>query len=68
MSAGRGYGTTSPQMCTVLEGIRSLLFAYTLARDWSQFEIQERLLLRILACIESSGVAARLGGPPSRDL
>ena len=78
------YGTTSPQMCTVLEGIRSLLgesrhlqpdsvrvrflrfgpssldveiFAYVLARDWNQFlEIQERLLLRILQSIESSGV------------
>jgi MscS family membrane protein len=78
------YGTTAPQMCTVLEGIRSLLeesrhlqpdsvrvrflrfgpasldvevFAYVLARDWNQFlEIQERLLLRILQRIESSGV------------
>jgi MscS family membrane protein len=78
------YETTSPQMLTVLEGIRSLLeesrpldpasvrvrflrfgpssldieiFAYILARDWNQFlEIQERLLLRILECIESTGV------------
>jgi MscS family membrane protein len=33
------------------------IFAYVLARDWNQFlEIQERLLLRILQCIESSGV------------
>jgi MscS family membrane protein len=78
------YETTSPQMLTVLEGIRSLLeesrhldpasvrvrflrfgpssldieiFAYVLARDWNQFlEIQERLLLGILECVESSGV------------
>jgi MscS family membrane protein len=78
------YGTTSPQMCAVLEGIRSLLeesrhiqpdsvrvrflrfgpssldvegFAYVLAGDWNQFlEIQEKLLLRILECVESSGV------------
>jgi MscS family membrane protein len=76
--------TTSPQLLTVLEGIRSLLeesrrldpasvrvrllgfgpssldveiFAYILAHDWNHFlEIQERLLLRILECIESSGV------------
>jgi MscS family membrane protein len=33
------------------------VFAYVLARDWNQFlEIQEGLLLRILDCIESSGV------------
>jgi len=78
------YGTTSPQMCTVLESLRSLLkesryletasvrvrflrfgptsfdveiFAYVLARDWSQFlEVQENLLLRIVDCVESSGV------------
>jgi MscS family membrane protein len=78
------YETTSPQLLTVLEGVRSLLdesrhldpasvrvrllgfgppsldveiFAYILARDWNHFlEIQERLLLRILECIESSGV------------
>jgi MscS family membrane protein len=78
------YGTTSPQMCAVLEGLRSLLresrnletasarvrflrfgpssfdveiFAYVLARDWSQFlEVQENLLLRIIDCVESSGV------------
>ena len=78
------YGTTSPQMCAVLEGLRSLLqesrnletasarvrflrfgpssfdveiFAYVLARDWSQFlEVQENLLLRIMDCVESSGV------------
>lgn len=78
------YGTTSPQMCTVLETLRSLLkesryletasvrvrflrfgptsfdveiFAYVLARDWSQFlEVQENLLLRIIDCVESSGV------------
>jgi MscS family membrane protein len=78
------YGTTSPQMCAVLEGLRSLLresrnletasarvrflrfspssfdvevFAYVLARDWSQFlEVQENLLLRIVDCVESSGV------------
>jgi len=78
------YGTTSPQMSTVLEGIRSLLekgrylesasvrvrflrfgpssldveiYAYVFARDWNQFlEIQERLLLRVMDCIGSSGV------------
>jgi len=78
------YGTTSPQMHTVLDHIRSLLeesrhvepdsvrvrflrfgpssldvevFAYVLARDWNQFlEIQEKLLLRIMECIESTGV------------
>jgi MscS family membrane protein len=78
------FGTTSPQMCAVLEGLRSLLresrnletasvrvrflrfgpssfdveiFAYVLARDWSQFlEVQENLLLRIMDCVESSGV------------
>jgi len=78
------YGTTSSQMCSVLEGIRNLLeenrqletasarvrflrvgpasfdvevSAYVLARDWSQFlEIQESLLLRIVDCIELSGV------------
>jgi len=78
------YGTTSPQMCAVLEGLRNLLresrnletasarvrflrfgpssfdveiFAYVLARDWSQFlEVQENLLLRIIDCVESSGV------------
>lgn len=78
------YETTSPQLLTILEGIRSLLeesrhldpasvrvrllrfgpssldvevFAYVLARDWDQFlEIQESLFLRILECIESSGV------------
>jgi MscS family membrane protein len=78
------YRTTSTQMCTVLDGIRSLLeesphletasvrvrllhfspssldveiFAYVMARDWNQFlKIQELLLLRIMACIESSGV------------
>ena len=33
------------------------IFAYVLAQDWNQFlEIQERLLLRILECVESSGV------------
>jgi MscS family membrane protein len=33
------------------------VFAYILARDWSQFlEIQERLLLGITECIESAGV------------
>jgi MscS family membrane protein len=41
-------------------GISSLdveIFAYVLAHDWNQFlEIQERLLLRILECVESSGV------------
>jgi small-conductance mechanosensitive channel len=78
------YGTTSPQMCTVLEGIRSLLeesrhlqptsvrvrflrfgpssldveiFAYVLVSDFNRFlEIQEKLLLRILECVESNGV------------
>jgi MscS family membrane protein len=78
------YGTTSRQMCTVLEGLRCLLkesrhlqpdslrvrllrfspssldveiFAYVLARDWNHFlEVQERLLLRTMECIESSGV------------
>jgi MscS family membrane protein len=82
------YGTTSPQICTVLERIRSLLkesrhiepdsvrvnflrfgpssldvevFAYVLARDWSQFlEIQEGLLLRIMESIESTGVQIAL--------
>jgi MscS family membrane protein len=33
------------------------IFAYVLARDWNQFlKIQEFLLLRIIDCIESSGV------------
>jgi MscS family membrane protein len=33
------------------------VFAYVVARDWNQFlEIQEGLLLRVLECIESSGV------------
>ena len=33
------------------------VFAYVRARDWNQFlEIQESLLLRIIDCIESSGV------------
>jgi MscS family membrane protein len=33
------------------------VFAYILARDWSHFlEIQERLLLRSMVCIESAGV------------
>jgi MscS family membrane protein len=78
------YGTASPKMSTVLEGIRKLLeesrhlepaslrvrflrfgptsldveiFAYVLARDWNQFlEIQERLFLRVMDCIETSGV------------
>jgi MscS family membrane protein len=78
------YGTTSPQMHTVLDRIRSLLeegrhvepdsarvrflrfgsasldvevSAYVFARDGNQFlEIQERLLLRIMECIESTGV------------
>ena len=87
------YGTTSPQMSAVLEGIRSLLeesrhfepasirvrflrfgpssldveiFAYVLARDWNQFlEIQESLLLRIMDCIESSGVQLAI---PSQSL
>ena len=76
--------TTSPQLLTVLEGIRNLLeesrhldptsvrvrllgfgpssldveiFAYILAHDWNHFlEIQERLLLHILECVESNGV------------
>jgi MscS family membrane protein len=35
--------------------------AYVLARDWKQFlEIQERLLLRIMECIESTGVQIAL--------
>jgi MscS family membrane protein len=78
------YGTTSSQMNSVLDRIRSLLkesqhlesdsvrvrflrlgpssldveiFAYVLTWDWNQFlEIQERLLLRIMECIESAGV------------
>jgi len=78
------YETTSQQMCTVLDRLRSLLqdnrhvepdsvrvrflrfgpssldvevFAYVLARDWNRFlEIQERLLLCIMECIESTGV------------
>ena len=82
------YWTTSPQMCTVLDRIRSLLeesrhvepdsarvrflrfgpssldvevFAYVLARDWNQFlEIQEKLLLCIMECIESTGVQIAL--------
>src|SRR4029077_13590298 len=41
-------------------GLSSLdvgVFAYILARDWNEFlEIQEKLLLRILECIESNGV------------
>jgi MscS family membrane protein len=40
-------------------GPRSLdveIFAYVLARDWNEFlEIQEKLLLCILECIEASG-------------
>jgi MscS family membrane protein len=33
------------------------IFAYVLAHDWNQFlEIQERILLRIMQCVESSGV------------
>jgi MscS family membrane protein len=36
-------------------------FAYVLARDWNEFlEIQERFLLHILDCIESSGVQLAL--------
>jgi MscS family membrane protein len=36
-------------------------FAYVLARDWNQFlEIQEGLLLRIMAFIESAGVQIAL--------
>lgn len=82
------YGTTSQQICTVLERIRSLLdesqhiernsvrvnflrfapsslevevFAYVLARDWNEFlEIQERLLLRIMESVESTGVQIAL--------
>jgi MscS family membrane protein len=41
-------------------GVSSLdveVFAYVMARDWSQFlEIQEGLLLRIMVCIEAAGV------------
>jgi MscS family membrane protein len=82
------YGTASPEMYAVLDGIRSLLgesrhvesnsvrvrflrfglssldvevFAYVLARDWSEFlEIQETILLRIMECIESAGVQIAL--------
>jgi MscS family membrane protein len=40
-------------------------FAYILARDWNQFlEVQEGLLLRILECIESSGVQFALPSQP----
>jgi MscS family membrane protein len=45
-------------------GLSSLdveVFAYVLAHDWNQFlEIQEGLLLRIMACIESAGVQIAL--------
>jgi len=82
------YGTASPQMCTVIDGIRSLLeenqqverdsvrvrfirfglsslevevSAYVLARDWDEFlEIQGRLFLRMMECIESAGVQIAL--------
>jgi len=82
------YGTASPQMCTVIEGIRSLLegnqqvehdsvrvrfirfglssldvevSAYVLARDWDEFlEIQGRLFLRMMECIEAAGVQIAL--------
>jgi len=82
------YGTASPQMCTVIEGIRSLLqenqqverdsvrvrfirfglssldvevSAYVLARDWDEFlELQGRIFLRMMECIESAGVQIAL--------
>jgi MscS family membrane protein len=45
-------------------GLSSLdveVFAYVRAGDWSQFlEIQEGLLLRIMACIETAGVQIAL--------
>ena len=82
------YGTASPRMCTVIEGIRSLLqenqqverdsvrvrfirfglssldvevSAYVLARDWDDFlELQGRIFLRMMECIESAGVQIAL--------
>jgi len=82
------YGTASPQMCTVIDGIRSLLeenqqverdsvrvrfirfglssldvevSAYVLARDWDEFlEVQGRLFLSMMECIESAGVQIAL--------
>jgi len=82
------YGTASPQMCTVIEGIRCLLeenqqverdsvrvrfirfglssldvevCAYVLARDWDEFlEVQGRLFLRMMECIESAGAQIAL--------
>jgi MscS family membrane protein len=78
------YGTSTPQMQSVLDDIRGLLkenphfdsdsvrvrflrfgpsslevevFAYTSTHDLNEFlEIQETLLLRIMNCIESTGV------------
>jgi len=82
------YGTASPQMCTVIEGIRSLLeenqqverdsvrvrflrfglssldvevSAYVLATDFDDFlEVQGKLFLRMMECIESAGVQIAL--------
>jgi len=82
------YGTASPQMCTVMDGIRNLLeehqeverdsvrvrfirfglssldvevSAYVVARDWDQFlEMQGRLFLRMMECIEAAGVQIAL--------
>lgn len=78
------YGTTAPQMHSVLDNIRGMLeesqqvepasigvrflrfgpsaleveaIAYISALDWSEFlAIQEKLLFRIMNCLESSGV------------
>ena len=78
------YGTTSAQMCSVLDKVRNVLkesrqvetaafpvrfvrwgpssldlevFAYILARNWDEFlQIQERLFLKVLECVEASGV------------
>ncbi len=39
------------------------VFAYVLAQDWSQFlEIQEELQLRMMECIESTGIQIALPG------
>ena len=79
-----GFGTSSKQICAILEGVRSLLketghvepapfpvrflrcspfsldveiSAYVMASSWNEFlEIQEKLLLHILECVESNGV------------
>jgi MscS family membrane protein len=63
----RGLLEESPHLETASVRVRLLhfgpssldveIFAYVMARDWNQFlKIQELLLLRIMDCIESSGV------------